>query len=416
MKNNKKKVFNALIAFILFCAIIQGINYCIKNSTRNILVQSLYNSLEYGKGEFDQELLVNYNARNIDKLNKGKELAAEDYFLMAFEYCTINKDREEALKYAAKVEEKKGIFTNRYVELYSEFLIDYYYTYIQKDDDISKRIDEELSNITIRDWNKYSNLLNSKLALFINFDGGLDYIMNKAEELLKNEEKLEAQTIVIVKDTLVAVYKQKGYHAKVLEKCMELKALLEESNVIYGDAYRARAQLNEAEVYAMLSDNEKAEELLKEALEMNIENKSLNRDTKVTILNDLISIYFIEGDMDEILDLINKYKDIMKDNDAYNSDVLYYLSMAQYHMEKYEKDRSSKEDLSKAEEYIKLSRNCFTAHTGAISINISKHQSVYETYLEYLKGNVDYALNKYNELLNDLVDRNLEIDILQKNV
>lgn len=413
MKNNKKKIYTLLISCILLCTVILGGAYCIRNSIKNILIRSLYNKVEYSK-EINSELLISYNSKNIEKINDGKELSAEDYFLIAYEYGYIRKNREEGMKYSVMSQEKQNRFTNKFIELYNEYLMEYYYTYVHKDYSILEKIDNELDSMTIKDWNKYGLLLNAKLGLYINFDNSFDYIIDKAEDVLKNEDKLDARVVVPLKDTLVSIYKGKGYHARVLEISMETKAILNNFNIEYGDVYKARAQLNEAEVYAKLLDNERAEELLREVLEMDIKNDALRHDIKVNALNKLIEIYLIDDKLNEVPDLIDEYKDIIDDNESYNSDVIYYLSLAEYHMEKYSKDKSSKEDLSKAENYIELAKNCFSGNLGLRYADIDLYESAFEVYMEYLKGNVDYALNKYNEILNDLTDKDLKIYVLQK--
>ncbi|MBQ3422624.1 MAG: hypothetical protein IJH34_13425, partial [Romboutsia sp.] len=413
MKKNKKKIYTVLFACILLCIVIGGFIYCIRNSTKNILIRSLYNRVEYGE-EFDNELLVSYNEKNIDRLNEGKELSAEDYFFIGYEYYAVKKDLPGGMKYIEAAEEKEGKFTNEFIKLFNYYLKEYYYTYIQKDDSIIEKIDNELNNMTIKDWNKYGLLLHSKLALYINFDGGLDYIMKAAEDMLKNEEKLDARVIVPLKDTLVSVYKEKGYHARVLEMSIETKALLDDYHIAYGDAYKARAVLNEAEVYAKLLDNDMAEKQLREVLDMDIENDILRRDIKVTALNKFIYICVNNGEMGKASDLIDEFKDIMNDDSNYNSDVLYYLSMAEYYIDKYEKDKSSKEYLSEAEKYIRLSKGSFLGYPGIRYVDIDLYEGAYETYVEYLKGNVDYALNKYNEILNKSTERDLKIFILEK--
>ncbi|NME83207.1 GGDEF domain-containing protein [Clostridium sp. SM-530-WT-3G] len=413
MKNNKKKIYTLLISCILLCTVILGGAYCIRNSIKNILIRSLYNKVEYSK-EINSELLISYNAKNIEKINDGKELSAEDYFLIAYEYGYIRKNREEGMKYSVMSQEKQNRFTNKFIELYNEYLMEYYYTYIHKDDSILEKIDNELNSMTIKDWNKYGLLLNAKLGLYINFDDSFDYIMNKAEAILKNESKLDARVIVPIKDTLASIYKGKGYHARVIELSMEIETILNKFNIENGDIYKARARLNEAEIYAKLSDNERAEELLIEVLDMDIKDHVLRHDIKVTALNKLIEIYLVDDKLNEVPDLINKYNYIVDVNKNYNSDIIYYLSLSEYYMEKYEKDKSSKEDLSEAEKYIELCKNCFSGNLGLRYADIDLYESAYEAYLEYLKGNVDYALNKYTEILNNLTDKDLKIYVLQK--
>ncbi|MBQ3420239.1 MAG: GGDEF domain-containing protein [Romboutsia sp.] len=413
MKNIMNKFYVISVCFIFICT---GIVWYIcnnENSTKNILVHSLYNTTEK-KQKFDEELLEEYNAKNMEKISMGEDLCAEDYFFIAYEYCVIKKDRDEGIKYAYMFNEKKGAFSDRFIQLYNDYLIDYYCTYIKHDEDVFEKLDNEFDGITISNWNRYTNLMNLKLSLFNNFDGGTEYIMNKIQDILKEQEKLDTEVVITLKDSLASMYKQKGYNARVLEICIETKSLLEEHNIEYGDAYKARALSNEAHVYTMLSDNSTAEKLLKEAMDIDIKNDILGCNTKVMIINQLMLIYFNQDDIDKVLDLINKYGDVFDNDIGYNLDTFYYLSMAQYYMQKYEKEKSAKDDLNKAEYYIELSNNSFSGYIGVENIDIDLYKYMEAIYLEYLKGDVKYALNEYNKLLDTLSDKMWEIKILEK--
>ena len=99
MIKKNKKLHITLICITLMCIIAGGFIYRSKNSTRNTIIEELFN-INNEFGTYDSELLKSYNAKNMEKLDEGKELCAEDYFLIAYEYCTIKKDREEGMKYA----------------------------------------------------------------------------------------------------------------------------------------------------------------------------------------------------------------------------------------------------------------------------------------------------------------------------
>lgn len=93
---------------------------------------------------------------------------------------------------------------------------------IKNDNSALKRIDDTFENVTIKDWNESTDLLITELSLLTNYSEN-DYVINKLENILQNEEQLGLEPLVGIKSNLTSLYTQKGYHyARVLELCVEI--------------------------------------------------------------------------------------------------------------------------------------------------------------------------------------------------
>ncbi|HCW53930.1 MAG TPA: hypothetical protein DG753_09380 [Clostridium sp.] len=413
MKINKKTLYIVFGCFIFLCSVIGGGIYLNKTSNRNILIKNIYKTSEYGES-FNEEFLKNYNLKNIDKLNQDKSIPAEDYFFIAYEYCELDNEWEKGIKYAMDFKSRKGTFTNRYIELYNDYLINYYYIVIKNDNNALQKIDNTFKNVTFKDWNESTDLLITELSLLTNC-GENDYVINKLENILKNEEQLDLEPLVGIKDKLTSLYTQKGYHyARVLELCVEIDSILNTYSIRDEEFYKSKSLYNQASIYSLLEEDNMAKELYMKTLDVNTENEKLNINIKAVSLNRLITMYLSNGKIDLAKDLLNKYEEIYNGSDEYKSDVLYCLSMGQYYMEKYEREGKNKDNLNESDYYLKTSVNNYNKYLGNSIVNLELYQSMYSLYLEYLKGNVDYSLNKYNKLLETVDNITMRRLILSK--
>lgn len=413
MKKGKKKLYVILIICIVFLGVIAS-SICIrKNSTKNILIENLINKVQK-KETFDGELLKNYNNKNIEKINKGESLCAEDYFFIAYDYY-IDKDLEKVAQYTKLSKSKENKFENRFIKLYNDYLINYVDTSINPNEKVLQNINKVYEEVTISDWNKYYHLLYSELTLYFSIDNGFDCAIDKIENILMYEDKLDENCIVLLKDTLSVAYIQKGHYAKGLETCLEIQSLLKLYDINSKDFYEARAVGNMGVIYEFLEDYDTAIELLQKALNMPIEDKIYENNVKLSALNNLISIYFAKEKIDEAQKLLEDSKEFLDDSYIKNIDLMYYLSKVKYHMEKYEKDgaQASQEDLKQAEYYLELIKNRNMDNSGGLVVDVDNQSAVYEYYLEYLKGNTNEALESYKNLeasLSDNVTKTLVIN------
>ena len=343
MRYNKRKLYIILICCILCFSAVGVYVYKEKNSTTNILIEAIFNkSIQSEK--FYEELLKTYNDENKEKLNRGESIAGEDYFFITYEYYR-NRDEDKAKESLEATKEKQPRFKNRFIELFNEFMESYYSVLENKTDGLNEKINSIYKNITIKDWDKYYDLLYGYFLLSANIEGGIDSTTTEIERLLKQEERLNPNCTIILKDILASTYMHKGQYAKALEKCLQVKSLLESEkfDLEFANYYNARTKYNMGIIYQTLENYDTAKELLEEAANIKIENQIYDENIKIGVLYNLSQIYIFEKNIDKIYELLEEYKEFIDENDPKNMDLLYHYISAQYHIAKYEISRSQEE-------------------------------------------------------------------------
>ena len=414
MIKKNKKLHITLICITLMCIIAGGFIYRSKNSTRNTIIEELFNTNK-DFGVYDSELLKSYNAKNMEKLDEGKELCAEDYFLIAYEYCTIKKDREEGMKYAIPAQNKRNIFTNRFTEIYNNYLIDCYYTYVKNDKVVLENIDKNIDNATAEDWNKHSNLITSDLFLCINFEDGIDFLLDRIEKILEKEDDLNTEASLKLIDTLALMNYNRGLYSKALERCMEIETILKRNDGSLSSSlenyHKARNMYIMGSIYNALGNFNLAKEILEDGLNIDIENQDMDNQTKVAIYHNLINIYVEEKDSEELGEIVLQYEKFFKENSNARDEITYYIMSVKYYIEKYEL-YGLEDDLNKAKYFMKLIDEYYDGNKTSLH-NFRGQYNLYDNYLKYLDGDVYGALEKYKESLEASTENIEKRNILQ---
>ncbi|WP_294371105.1 lipopolysaccharide assembly protein LapB [uncultured Clostridium sp.] len=246
-----------------------------------------------------------------------------------------------------------------------------------------------------------------------------EIIINEFEKLLQSEAKLDGECIVLLKDTLASLYMEHGKYAKSLENDLEIKALLESEKIQNGDFYMVRVYANMALVYEILGDYDNAENLFKEGLNLDIEDKESERSQKFIMLKNLFAIYISddndENNMKKFEELLDEYSDFFKDSDEPYFNELYNICLTNYYIGKYEMSgKTTQEYLEKAEEHLNLiDLNQVDLNNGKL-IRMDMEYAINYNYLNYLKGNVDEAIENFKNLMNSNDDTKVKKYVCQR--
>ncbi|WP_294371111.1 hypothetical protein [uncultured Clostridium sp.] len=146
---NKKLKICISVIFSLVLIIICGVNIYIKrNSTEYLLTQSLKEKVQ-NKGQLDYDQFQEYKQKNIDKMNSGEELSAEDYFFISYGYY-LDKNMEEVNEYSNTAKLKKDEFKDDFVKTYNEFLIAYSDLYLGNEDETIEIVKKFMRKIQLK--------------------------------------------------------------------------------------------------------------------------------------------------------------------------------------------------------------------------------------------------------------------------
>lgn len=130
----------------------------------------------------------------------------------------------------------------------------------------------------------------------------------------------------MLKDALASSYFHKDKYSKTLEKSMQIRSIFELYNLDseFETYFTARTNLNMGLVYQSLKDYDTAMRLFENVVNNNLNNNKLDYFMRMAIVNNLSQLYFCQGDVDKLYDLLNVYKESLLEASFKRSDSMYY--------------------------------------------------------------------------------------------
>lgn len=405
------------ILMILFCLASIGMSLFIYynmhiHSSEKIMKDNLLNKMNYQE-EINRGIFKDYSVKKLQDYENNKALTSEEYFYIAYDFY-LDNNMSEAQNFCRLSISSWEKDTDIFIKIYTGMLMDSTSLSQEYDKEFYNLADKILSSITTYDVNKYLNLIYRYMMRTINRENGRELVIDKVEEILKNKERLNDQSALLLNNFMQILYATKGKYAKGLEKCLEAMSILETSQNVNADFYRAKAFANMGEIYFHLGDYESAEKYCQQSLSIEISDENVNKDLNISNYSTLISIASSKNElnkMEEILNLMSQY--ISKDFTD-SIDMIYCFSAVEYFEKRYENSGRSENDeiyIQKAEEYLKRIER-FLVVKGNDRVNeldINYKNKLY--YLDYLKGNIEDSL----VLLEDLY-KTYEGDLYKKQI
>lgn len=370
-----------------------------KNSKENILINQLYNKVYNGE-KVNTLLFDEYSEIKEQKINSGRKLNAEQYFFIAYKYyCEGNMENTQ--KYCFLALQNINDRTDPFIKIYIGFLLDSSISNSDQDEKLLNIASEIFKDLKAKDWNEHYFLIYSYMAHLFERDKAEEYLINIYENILQNKKGISNDCKIYMDDLFYVLYIEQGNYAKALEITLEMKSLADSNEFNKSDLFISKAFLNLGEVNYYLGDYAASATYLKKCLEVQVKNDEGNA-IKISALDYLMSISQADYDIDkvkEFLDIAAKYAD---DKNNETSKLIYYISLSDYYAKCFEleKNNDTLSNLNKAEKYLDIVKKGIDEKKNTTCPNLDIIYENTVARLEYVKGNIDQAIMKYEELVN----------------
>lgn len=301
MKRKIMFIFAVSIAAVVMLLFHENFyKYNINETINQIRETSLGNSC------IDYDMLSKINEKTIAKVNDGKDISFEEYYLLAFEdYKNFNNaEAVEKFKRALSNAKKNS---NSFARVSSGFFVNNISEEYVSEEDRFNMADNIFNNLTIDDWNEEIDSIMSYVLTIQNFNQGYEYSKGILEKVLENESRLNDEAVLNIKSNLSIVYVTQGNYAKALEKSLETIAKAQECGEDY---FEAKAIADMGSIYLLLEDYDTAGELLKKSIDVNIDDSVTNAFVKSYAFVNLYDVCFGTNNYEEILNI----KEMMVEN------------------------------------------------------------------------------------------------------
>lgn len=255
-----------------------------------------------------------------------------------------------------------------------------------------------LANINSKNYNKYYKEIWMLMDTISDKESGQSKIILWDTDILESHKNLSNEAKLYFILELKELYIKHGNYAKASEYAIKGCYLAYDLNDNY---CLSRCMINLGRILREIENRDRAVELIKDALELPIEDKSHEAYRDVYAYINLGEIYLESGNYEEAkktVENISSYKVYFDEEEFRNIEIRRILILADKNFYENNLDEGKKL-LDKADELIKENKNNISSD---VYLN---YNSLHGTYLEQTT-NYKEAIELYNEILQWCVDKN----------
>ncbi|MGG7187801.1 tetratricopeptide repeat protein, partial [Clostridium butyricum] len=255
-----------------------------------------------------------------------------------------------------------------------------------------------LANINSKNYNKYYKEIWMLMDTISDKESGQSKIILWGTDILESHKNLSNEAKLYFILELKELYIKHGNYAKASEYAIKGCYLAYDLNDNY---CLSRCMINLGRILREIENRDRAVELIKDALELPIEDKSHEAYRDVYAYINLGEIYLESGNYEEAkktVENISSYKVYFDEEEFRNIEIRRILILADKNFYENNLDEGKKL-LDKADELIKENKNNISSD---VYLN---YNSLHGTYLEQTT-NYKEAIELYNEILQWCVDKN----------